>query len=129
MPPARERVRLGSGAARRSRRRARLKKAHQMMRSKVKTNEVIIAFPSDVDTIDPHQFRSIAAYGAEVHHFGPDGAYFKEFSPDYFTDRYENEWGEPLNFDGPDGVGSSAPSPHVCRRSGSGRRAPRRTGG
>jgi maltooligosyltrehalose trehalohydrolase len=33
-------------------------------------------------------------------HFGPDGAYFREFSPDYFTDRYVNEWGEPINFDG-----------------------------
>ncbi|MBV9125246.1 MAG: malto-oligosyltrehalose trehalohydrolase, partial [Planctomycetes bacterium] len=34
-------------------------------------------------------------------HFGPDGNYLKAFSPDYFTDRYQNEWGEPLNFDGP----------------------------
>jgi maltooligosyltrehalose trehalohydrolase len=33
-------------------------------------------------------------------HFGPDGNYLKEFSPDYFTDRYRNEWGEALNFDG-----------------------------
>ena len=33
-------------------------------------------------------------------HFGPDGAYFKEFSDDYFTDRYENEWGMAINFDG-----------------------------
>lgn len=34
-------------------------------------------------------------------HLGPDGNYLKEFSKDYFTDRYLNEWGEPLNFDGP----------------------------
>jgi maltooligosyltrehalose trehalohydrolase len=34
-------------------------------------------------------------------HFGPDGNYLKEFSKDYFTDRYVNEWGEPINFDGP----------------------------
>ena len=33
-------------------------------------------------------------------HFGPEGAYFTEFSDDYFTDRYENEWGRPINFDG-----------------------------
>ncbi len=32
-------------------------------------------------------------------HIGPDGNYLKEFSPDYFTDRYANEWGEALNFD------------------------------
>lgn len=33
-------------------------------------------------------------------HFGPDGNYLTEFSPDYFTDRYKGEWGEPINFDG-----------------------------
>jgi maltooligosyltrehalose trehalohydrolase len=33
-------------------------------------------------------------------HLGPDGNYLKEYSPHYFTDRYENEWGEPINFDG-----------------------------
>lgn len=34
-------------------------------------------------------------------HFGPDGNYLKCFSTEYFTDRYENEWGEAINFDGP----------------------------
>jgi maltooligosyltrehalose trehalohydrolase len=34
-------------------------------------------------------------------HVGPDGNYLKQFSEDYFTDRYANEWGEALNFDGP----------------------------
>ena len=33
-------------------------------------------------------------------HFGPDGNYLTEFSDNLFTDRYECEWGEPLNFDG-----------------------------
>jgi maltooligosyltrehalose trehalohydrolase len=33
-------------------------------------------------------------------HLGPDGNYLKVFSPHYFTDRYDNEWGEALNFDG-----------------------------
>jgi maltooligosyltrehalose trehalohydrolase len=33
-------------------------------------------------------------------HFGPDGNFLKTFSDDYFTDRYQNEWGEPINFDG-----------------------------
>jgi maltooligosyltrehalose trehalohydrolase len=33
-------------------------------------------------------------------HLGPDGNYLKEFSPDYFTSRYQCEWGEALNFDG-----------------------------
>ena len=35
-------------------------------------------------------------------HLGPDGNYLKEFSATYFTDRYRNEWGEPINFDGED---------------------------
>jgi maltooligosyltrehalose trehalohydrolase len=35
-------------------------------------------------------------------HFGPDGNYLKLFSTAYFTDRYDNEWGEAINFDGPD---------------------------
>src|SRR5206468_5878420 len=33
-------------------------------------------------------------------HIGPDGNYLKEFSEVYFTDRYQNEWGQALNFDG-----------------------------
>jgi maltooligosyltrehalose trehalohydrolase len=33
-------------------------------------------------------------------HFGP-GDRFEAFSPSYFTDRYENEWGRSLNFDAP----------------------------
>jgi maltooligosyltrehalose trehalohydrolase len=35
-------------------------------------------------------------------HFGPDGNYLKLFSPAYFTDRHDNDWGEAINFDGPD---------------------------
>ncbi len=35
-------------------------------------------------------------------HLGPDGNYLTCFAPAYFTDRYENEWGEPFNFDGDD---------------------------
>ena len=34
-------------------------------------------------------------------HLGPDGNHLLEFSPDYFTDRYENERGDAINFDGP----------------------------
>jgi maltooligosyltrehalose trehalohydrolase len=35
-------------------------------------------------------------------HVGPDGNYLKQFAENYFTDRYANEWGEAINFDGPD---------------------------
>jgi maltooligosyltrehalose trehalohydrolase len=34
-------------------------------------------------------------------HFGPDGNYLADFSPSYFTDRYTNDWGEAINFEGP----------------------------
>ena len=34
-------------------------------------------------------------------HFGPDGNYLSAFSDDYVTDRYPNEWGQALNYDGP----------------------------
>jgi maltooligosyltrehalose trehalohydrolase len=33
-------------------------------------------------------------------HLGPDGNYLACFAPEYFTDRYPNEWGKCLNFDG-----------------------------
>jgi len=35
-------------------------------------------------------------------HLGPVGNYLRAFSPSYFTDRYDNEWGDAINFDGPD---------------------------
>ena len=34
-------------------------------------------------------------------HVGPDGNYLAEFAPAYFTDRYRNDWGEAINFEGP----------------------------
>jgi maltooligosyltrehalose trehalohydrolase len=59
----------------------------------------------------PDDFRRFvdAAHGAGIgvildvvyNHLGPDGNCLREFSPDYFTDRYKNEWGDPINFDGP----------------------------
>jgi maltooligosyltrehalose trehalohydrolase len=32
-------------------------------------------------------------------HFGPDGCYLSKFTPDYFTRKYPNDWGESINFD------------------------------
>ena len=34
-------------------------------------------------------------------HLGPDGNYLGDFSSGYFTDKYENDWGRALNFEGP----------------------------
>ena len=33
-------------------------------------------------------------------HLGPDGNYLSDFSPDYFTDRYTNDWGRAINYEG-----------------------------
>ena len=38
-------------------------------------------------------------------HIGPDGNFLKAFSPDYFTDRHATDWGEALNYDGPNSGG------------------------
>jgi maltooligosyltrehalose trehalohydrolase len=35
-------------------------------------------------------------------HVGPDGAYLQHYSPAYFATRYTTDWGDALNFDGPD---------------------------
>ncbi len=34
-------------------------------------------------------------------HLGPNGNYLRLYADDYFTDRYDNEWGDAINFDGP----------------------------
>ena len=38
-------------------------------------------------------------------HIGPDGNFLKAFGKDYFTDRHSTEWGEALNYDGPNSTG------------------------
>lgn len=57
----------------------------------------------------PDDFRAFvdAAHGLGMavildvvyNHLGPDGCVFSRFSRQYFTDRYDNEWGDALNFD------------------------------
>ena len=37
-------------------------------------------------------------------HLGPDGNYLAEFAPEYFTDKYKNDWGQAINFEGPGGA-------------------------
>jgi maltooligosyltrehalose trehalohydrolase len=34
-------------------------------------------------------------------HLGPDGNYLRQFSTEYFSERHKTDWGEGLNFDGP----------------------------
>jgi maltooligosyltrehalose trehalohydrolase len=35
-------------------------------------------------------------------HLGPDGCVFGRYAKAYYSQTYSNEWGDPLNFDGPD---------------------------
>ncbi|MEO8258429.1 MAG: malto-oligosyltrehalose trehalohydrolase [Acidobacteriota bacterium] len=35
-------------------------------------------------------------------HVGPSGNYLRAFAPAYFSQRYDNEWGDAINFDGAD---------------------------
>jgi maltooligosyltrehalose trehalohydrolase len=35
-------------------------------------------------------------------HIGPDGNYLRQYSENYFTSRYDNEWGDAINYDGED---------------------------
>lgn len=35
-------------------------------------------------------------------HLGPDGAYHREFAPGYYSSAHASEWGEALDFDGPE---------------------------
>ncbi|HEY0372584.1 MAG TPA: malto-oligosyltrehalose trehalohydrolase [Thermoanaerobaculia bacterium] len=56
--------------------------------------------------VDEAHARGLAVILDVVYnHLGPDGCYLKEFTPHYFTKRYENEWGEAINFDGEDAHG------------------------
>lgn len=60
----------------------------------------------------PDDFRRFVdvAHGAGIavildvvyNHLGPVGNYLRAFSDSYFTDRYDNEWGDAINFDGAD---------------------------
>ncbi len=56
-------------------------------------------FRSFVD--EAHRFGIGVILDVVYNHIGPDGNYLKFFSEDYFTDRYQNEWGEAINYDGP----------------------------
>ncbi len=59
--------------------------------------------PDDLrDFVDRAHAAGIAVILDVVYnHIGPDGNYLAEFSPDYFTDRYKNDWGAAINFEGP----------------------------
>jgi maltooligosyltrehalose trehalohydrolase len=49
---------------------------------------------------DAHRHSLGVILDVVYNHVGPDGNYLPQFSADYFTDRYSNEWGEAINYDG-----------------------------
>ena len=49
-----------------------------------------------------HQLNLAVILDVVYNHLGPDGCVFSRYSGAYFTKKYENEWGEALNFDGDD---------------------------
>jgi maltooligosyltrehalose trehalohydrolase len=49
-----------------------------------------------------HALRLGVILDVVYNHVGPDGCYLSRFSDRYFSTRYENEWGDPINFDGED---------------------------
>lgn len=53
-----------------------------------------------IDTAHAHGMGVIL--DVVYNHFGPDGNYLLRFADAYITNRYENEWGDAINFDGPD---------------------------
>jgi maltooligosyltrehalose trehalohydrolase len=53
-----------------------------------------------VDTA--HALNVAVILDVVYNHLGPVGNYLKLFSPAYFSDTYENEWGDAINFDGAD---------------------------
>ena len=54
---------------------------------------------------EAHRLGMAVILDVVYNHFGPDGNYWRKFSEDYFSNKYKNEWGEALNFDGPGAEG------------------------
>ena len=70
-----------------------------------------------------HQLGLGVILDVVYNHLGPDGCVFASYAPDYFA-RHANEWGDGLNFDGPNagpgaGVSSAATPPTGSTSSGS----------
>jgi maltooligosyltrehalose trehalohydrolase len=49
-----------------------------------------------------HQLRLAVILDVVYNHLGPDGCVLNRYSSAYFSARYTNEWGDAINFDGPD---------------------------
>jgi maltooligosyltrehalose trehalohydrolase len=47
-----------------------------------------------------HQKGLMVFLDVVYNHFGPEGNYLREYSPEFFTDRHRTPWGDAINFDG-----------------------------
>ncbi|MBI2511131.1 MAG: malto-oligosyltrehalose trehalohydrolase [Opitutae bacterium] len=52
-----------------------------------------------------HALGLAAILDVVYNHFGPDGNYLAQFSRDFVSRKYANEWGDALNFDGENAAG------------------------
>lgn len=50
---------------------------------------------------DAHRRGLAVLLDVVYNHLGPDGNYLRQFSDDYFSDRYRTPWGDAINYDGP----------------------------
>lgn len=59
--------------------------------------------PDDLRTFvnEAHSLGLAVILDVVYNHLGPEGNYLGVFSDNFFTDRYENDWGDAINFDGP----------------------------
>ncbi len=51
---------------------------------------------------EAHRLNMGVILDVVYNHLGPDGNYLREYSENYFTKKYDNEWGDAINFDGAD---------------------------
>jgi maltooligosyltrehalose trehalohydrolase len=62
----------------------------------------LYGMPDDLRSFvnDAHALGLAVILDVVYNHIGPDGNFLAEYSPHYFTSKYDNEWGDAINFDG-----------------------------
>jgi maltooligosyltrehalose trehalohydrolase len=67
----------------------------------------IYGTPDDFRSLidEAHRLGIAVILDVVYNHVGPDGNYLEQYSEDYFTNKYQNEWGQAINYDGPNSAG------------------------
>ena len=73
--------------------------------------DVVLPFAPDASYGTPEDLKSLVAAAharglmmvldVVYNHFGPEGNYLNEYSPQFFNPRHQTPWGAAINFDGP----------------------------